>query len=203
MLTTLPGSNSRRFIDYIDPMVGDMRYFFWRGGIVGDGHGPYAYNGPAPQHSYLRQNPIIFCAGVSNLAVRLAGKRIPIAQHQSALYDGGIAAYFGSPMLPQIGAGYFAGYMRPFNIGKVLAEAKRTRQIQLCGWKYTGTAIGSQGHVFLVFPSGWILESTPSRGLAWTWWKGSYAVANATIWVHSTDWLEYKGDRIHQGGVWR
>lgn len=201
MQTVKEGTNSHDFIRYITPMIGRMRYYTWPGGIIPPDHGPYAHNGPAPRISYLRSDPKIFCAGVSNLALRLAGKRIPIAQYQSLEYDGGIAAYWGTPVY-NIGAGYFTAYMEPFHIRKALRWARDTRTIVLAGWKYTGVPLHLQGHVFLIFPSGWILESTPSGGLDWTWWEGSYAVRNATVMVHPKNWLEYTGDKVHRGGLW-
>ena len=208
MLTVAPRTRSRALIDYITPMVGRMRYYVWPGGIVPDDHGPYAYNGPAPQLSYLRADPKIYCAGVPNLALRLAGKRIPIAQHQSALYDGGIAAYFGSPMLPQIGAGYFAGYTQPFDYNLALKWARETRQLVMIGWRYTGVPLAQQGHVALVLPSGYVLQSNVGDGLNWKYTLaqsngGAHSRGAYTLMAHPRNWLEYNGDQIHRGGIWR
>ena len=198
MLTVARGTHSYEFIRYIEPRIGKVSYYTWPGGIIPAGEGAWAKNAPMPPASKI---DTMFCAAAPNIALRLAGKRIPIAQHQSELWDGGIGAYFGTPVAPEIGAGYFAGYMEPFNLQRALHIARETRQIVLAGWKYEGVALALQGHVFMIFPSGWILESVPGLGLRWVRAEGSYAAAHATIMIHPRNWLEYHGDRVHKGGV--
>lgn len=209
MLTIRDNCHSRRFIDYIEPMVDHMSYYHWKGGVIPSGGGAFAYNGPAPAHSYLRAHPYIFCAAVPTLALRLAGKRIPIAQRQSEEYDGGIAAYFGSPALPQIGAGYFQGYSEPFNETIALKWARDTRQMVLLGTPYRGVHLGQQGHAALLLPSGYLLQSIPGEGLNWTYTlkysnRGGYwNPSNGGTMTHPSQWLEYKGDKVHRGGIWK
>lgn len=203
MLTIAPATKSRRFIEYIEPMIHyGMPYYVWPGGGVPDGQGAYAYNGPAPAHSYLRGKSI-FCAAVATLALRLDGKRVPIAQRQSPQYDGGVAAYFGSPTLPQIGAGYFTGYTQRFDYNRALSWARETRQIVLLGRKYTGVQLANHGHVALLLPSGYVLQSNYGDGLNWNYTLAqSHAGYYYTEMAHPSMWLEYDGDYVHQGGIW-
>jgi len=157
-----------------------------------------------PQIGYLR----LTLAGptptvpVPTLALRLDGKPVPIAQRQSTLYDGGIAAYFGSPMLPQIGAGYFAGYTQPFDFKRALSWARETRQMVLLGRRYTGVALHNQGHAALLLPSGYVLQSNYGDGLNWKYTLAqSHAGYYYTLMAHPWMWLGYEGDYVHRGGV--
>jgi len=176
-------------------------YYVWPGGVVPSGQGAFAENAPAPQPKDIRT---IFCAGVGDIIYRVDGKRIPIAQLQSELYDGGVAAYFGSPALPQIGAGYFAGFMHDFDLTTAKRWARQTRSIVLVGRQYTGVALPQQGHVAYVLPSGYVLQSDGFRGLNMdVTIEQSHREVGYTVMVHPADHIEYPGDRIHRGGFLR
>ncbi len=205
MLTVRAGTKSRRFIDYILPAIGRMGYYVWPGGTVPAEYGAYAKNAPVPPVRELIGREI-FCAAVGTLALRLDGKRVPIAQYQSELYDGGVAAYFGSPALPQIGAGYFAGYTEPFDYVKALRWARETRELVLLGRKYEGEHVSRQGHVALLLPSGYVLQSNYGDGLNWDYTLaqsngGTNNFGYYRIMAAPWNWLEYEGDYVHRGGI--
>ncbi len=131
-----------------------------------------------PQIGYLRLTLAGPTVPVPTLALRLDGKPVPIAQRQSTLYDGGIAAYFGSPMLPQIGAGYFAGYTQPFDFKR--ASRGRGRRARWCSWAEGTRAppcLHNQGHAALLLPSGYVLQSNYGDGLNW-----KYTLAQSHGW---------------------
>jgi len=200
MLTVSPDTNAYRFMLYIEKAIrSGVDYYVWPGGTIPSQEGAWAENMPAPPP---RSIELCYCAGVGNLLYRLEGKRIPIAQRQSELYDGGVAAYFGSPALPQIGAGYFAGFMHDFDLETAKRWARETRSIVLIGKKYTGVPLALQGHVAFVLPSGYVLQSDPVRGLNWdVTLEQSHAVVGYTIMVHPRDHIEYPGDKVHAGGI--
>ena len=200
MLTVARGTNAYHFMRYIEKAIANgADYYFWPGGTIPSQEGAWAENMPAPPP---RSIDLVFCAGVGNLLYRLDGKRIPIAQAQGEQWDGGVAAYFGSPVLPQIGAGYFAGYMHDFDLETAKRWARETRSIVLIGRKYTGEALALQGHVAFVLPSGYVLQSDPIRGLNWLLTiEQSHAAVGYTIMVHPRDHIEYAGDRVQKGGV--
>jgi hypothetical protein len=190
MLTVSEYTRLYKFILYIEPVIGEASYWVWEDGIVPDGPGAYAVNEPVPDIPVVIDGGI-FCAGVPNLALRCDGKRIPFRPNDPDLrYDGGVASYFYG----LYGPGYFTGYDVPFDLGTAKRWARRTRSGVLLGKGYWGTALWQQGHVAILLPSGYLLQSTPAGGLNWDshidyeWqsWANNYGVM-----VHPENWIEY------------
>lgn len=196
MRTLKEGSRALKGFLKIEPAIGRVGYYVWPGGVVPPEGGAGASNAPPlPIQRYINYGRV-FCAWVPNIMLRTVGKRVPRAERQSAYYDGGIAAYWGTPSY-DIGAGYYQGYMHAFDLETALKWAYDDRIPVLIGWKYTGVAVAQQGHVALIMPSGWVLESVPGSGLRWV--KAdytSYAVNHATVMVRGRDWIEYSGDEF-------
>jgi hypothetical protein len=92
ILKAKEGTNFRKGLDYILPIIGQRDYWVWSGGPVPDGEGMYADNKPLPP---VEQIGNINCAGTTNLFFRAMRKRIP--NLGNPLYDGGVAAYAGAP----------------------------------------------------------------------------------------------------------
>jgi hypothetical protein len=139
----------------------------------------------------------IFCAGVPNLFLRGVGKRVPT--RGNPYYDGGVAAYFWSPLY---GNGYFTGYDEPFNLAKAKRWAQETRSGVLIGREYRGEALLDQGHVAILLPSGYVLQSNVGDGLNWKWTiEESHAGGFYTRMVHPTNWIDYEGDEFANLGI--
>jgi len=180
----------------VQPVMGRMAYYLWPGGIVPDDGGAAASNRPLkPMRVYIDYGAV-FCAWFPNAMLRAVGKRVPRAQMQGYEYDGGIAAYWGSASFPQIGAGYFAGYMDAFDMETAVRWAYNDRAPVLCGWRYVNAGANMQGHVFIVFPSGWILESVLGVGPRWVWWENYPLWRYATVMVRGLNWINYRGDEF-------
>lgn len=195
MRTIKEGSRALKGFNYLEPAINRLGYYVWPGGEVA-GPGTGAHNDPLPPLQTYLNFGYAFCAWVPNVMLRRVNKRVPIAQFQSPLYDGGIAAYWGSSMLPQIGAGYYAGFMEGFDLETALRWAYNDRIPVLAGWRYTGVPLHLQGHVDLIFPSGWILQSVPGWGLSWVRASGSYSANHNTVMVRGFNWIEYDGDEV-------
>lgn len=201
MRTLKEGSRALTAFKTIEPIttprvMPGMDYYLWSGGAVPAEGGAGASNQPPKSMSYYIDFGAIFCAWFPNLMLRAVGKRVPIAQHQSNIYDGGIAAYWGSASFPQIGAGYFQGYTEPFNMEKAAKWAYDRQGPVLCGWRYVNATASGQGHVFIVFPSGWILESAYGVGPRWVWWENYPLRRYATVMVSDQNWINYSGDNF-------
>ncbi len=197
MRTIKEGTRAEKAFRFIEPATkANIDYYLWPGGVVPDEGGAGASNqNPKPIRYYIDFGRV-FCAWVPNMMLRSVGKRVPKAQFQSNLYDGGIAAYWGSSSFPQIGSGYFAGYMASFDLETAMKWAYDDRIPVLCGWRYVNASSTSQGHVFQIFPSGWILESAFGAGLRWIRPGDSPLVRYATVMVRGHNWIEYSGDRF-------
>lgn len=184
-----------KFIEYIQPAIGNTSYWIWEEGIVPSGPGAYADNAPVPDISEVI-NGGMFCAGVTNLALRCDGKRIPFSEGSpSPDYDGGVAAYFTGTF----GAGYFSAYTEWFDLAKAKQWAQDTLSGVLLGKGYYGSELWNQGHVAILLPSGYLLQSVPVAGLnwdshidsAWSYWTDPN---NYGVMVHPENWLEYQQD---------
>ena len=192
MLTVAESTKLYAGIRYLEPAIGIADYWAWRGGVIPDGPGAYAYNGPVPDIGVVKRGGI-FCAGVPTLCLRKAGKIVPYRpSYPSAAYDGGIAAYFSG----LYGAGYFTGYDDPFDLATAKRWARETRSGVLLGNGYWGVSLGNQGHTGILLPSGYVLQSSPAGGLNWDshidyewqyWERGG-------VMLHPSQWLEYPGD---------
>jgi hypothetical protein len=187
ILTAKKGTNFRKGLDYILPIVGRREYWVWSGGEVPEGEGMYAVNKPLPPVEHIGR---INCAGVTNLFFRAMRKRIPT--RGNPLFDGGVAAYAGG----FFGPGYFAGYSEPFD----LAKAKRWAEETLCGIlllrPYWNATLSGQGHVAILLPSGYVLQSFPNMNgpdLNWDFTiEESHAGGYYTDMVHPSNWSEYE-----------
>lgn len=191
ILTVSENTRLYKFIRYLEPAIGRTPYWTWQDGIIPDGPGAYAVNKRVPEISVVISGGM-FCAAVPNLALRCDGKRIPFRPNFPDLrYDGGIAAYFYGVY----GAGYFTGYDEPFDLARAKNWARETRSGVLLGRGYWGKALWQQGHVAILLPSGYVLQSTPAGGLNWnnhidSEWQGwEY---NNGVMVHPSNWIEYE-----------
>ncbi len=193
MITAKEGTNFRKGLDYITPLIGTRRYWVWQSGPVPDGEGMYAVNRPLPPRSAIGK---INCAGVTNLFFRAMGKRIPTKGNP--LYDGGVAAYAGGVY----GPGYFDGYSAPFNLAMAKGWAEETRCGVLLLRPYWNASLAGQGHVAILLPSGYVLQSFQfgydgSPGLNWDYTiEESNAGGYYTAMVHPRNWSEYEGDEF-------
>ena len=187
ILAAKKGTNFRKGLDYILPIIGRREYWVWSGGVVPEGEGMYAVNKPLPP---VEQIGSINCAGVTNLFFRAMRKRIPT--RGNPLYDGGVAAYAGG----FYGPGYFEGYAEPFNV----AKAKRWAEETLCGVlllrPYWNATLSGQGHVAILLPSGYVLQSFPNINgpdLNWDFTiEESHAGGYYKEMVHPSKWSEYE-----------
>ena len=64
-------------IEYLRPAIGRTPYWVWEEGIIPEGPGAFATNRPVPSIEFVKGEPGIFCAGLTNLILRHAGKRVP------------------------------------------------------------------------------------------------------------------------------
>jgi hypothetical protein len=185
-------------IRYLRPAIGKAQYWVWTNGIIPDGPGAFAYNGPPPPIKRVI-NGGIFCAGVPNLILRHVGKRVPYRlNNRSPLYDGGIAAYFDGVL----GDGYFHDFDRPFNIAAAKRMANRSNCGVLIGRPYSGAALPDQGHVAVVLPAhtdgnNYVLQSNGGDGLNWTYTiEQSHNGWYYTTMVSPDNWFKYSGDEF-------
>jgi predicted chitinase len=189
ILTAKEGTNFRKGLDYILPIIGLREYWVWSGGTVPSGEGMYAVNEPL---SPVAQIGRINCAGTTNLFFRAMRKRIPT--RGNPLYDGGVAAYAGG----FYGPGYFEGYSEPFNLVKAKRWARETRCGVLLLRPYWNASLAGQGHVAILLPSGYVLQSFPNMNgsdLNWDYTiEQSHAGGYYKAMVHPENWSEYKGD---------
>jgi len=191
MLTAKEGTRFYRALQYIKPAIGRADYRWWTSGIVPDGAPAYAVNAPPPPIETVIRNGL-FCAALPNLMLRVVGKRIPT--RGNALYDGGIAAYWHTSAWG-LGDGYFAGYERRFHLPTAKRWARESRSGVLIGRSYRN--VSDQGHVGILLPSGYVLQSDAAQGLHWNntievdHWGYYYE------WmVPSGDWINYEGDEV-------
>jgi hypothetical protein len=192
ILTVSENTRLYKFMRYIEPAVGRADYWVWKGGVVPDGPGAYAFNGPVPDISVVIEHGL-FCAAVPNLALRCEGKRVPFRPgFPDPNFDGGIAAYFTGTF----GAGYFSAYDVPFNLATAKQWARETRSGVLLGKGYWGPTLANQGHTGILLPSGYVLQSSFLPGLNWDShidqeWR---SWANGGTMTHPRNWIEYDGD---------
>lgn len=186
MLLVAQDTRLRPGVDYITPAINRSEYWLWKSGIIPDGPGAWAKNAPPPDIDIVKRNPM-FCAAVPNLILRKARKRIP--SKGDPRFDGGIAAYFSGVY----GPGYYSDYDEPFDMHKAKEWAQNTRSGVLIGKGYRGPAPGQQGHVGILLPSGFVLQSNGGDGLNWY-----YRIEDCRSWfdvmVHPKNWIEYEGD---------
>jgi hypothetical protein len=205
MITAVEGINFYSGLTYVEPLIGNMLYWVWVGGTVPDGEGMYAVNEPLPPNSQLFGLGIN-CAGAINLFFRAAGKRVPTRDNE--FFDGGVGAYFDSPTLdPELGNnGYFHGYDEPLDLAKAKGWAEETRSGVLLGRPYVNETLAGQGHVAVLLPSGYVLQSfqfnpNGQPGLNWDYtieesnfdaFEGDYYKRM----VHPENWIDYEGDEF-------
>jgi hypothetical protein len=197
VLTAKEGTNFYKALRYIEPAIGLTSYKWWHSGIIPDGPPSYAKNAPAPDIDIIIHNGI-FCAGVANVMLRRVGKRVPFAlSHGPGAYDGGTGAYWGGSW----GKGYFDGYAERFNLEKAKGWAREDRSGVLIGRGYKN-AKHDQGHVAILLPSGYVLQSIPMgpgshAGLNWGWTiEQSHDGGYYEYMVRSNDWIDYEGDEF-------
>jgi predicted chitinase len=197
LLTAKPGTNFYKGLSYVKPLIGNMLYWVWVGGTVPDGEGMYAVDEQLPPSSQLIGYGIN-CAGATNLFFRAAGKRVPTRGNTD--YDGGVAAYFYSDTInSQFGTkGYFEGYAKEFDLGTAKQWAEDTLSGVLIGRSYEGETLGGQGHVAILLPSGYVLQSfqynwNGQPGLNWDYTIEESHQGGYYQWmVHPKDWIDYE-----------
>jgi hypothetical protein len=105
-----------------------------------------------------------------------------------------VAAYAGG----HYGPGYFEGYSEPFDLRKAKSWARESRCGVLLLRPYWNASLSGQGHVAILLPSGYVLQSFVNINgpdLNWDFTieqsnEGGYYKAM----VHPKDWSEYEGD---------
>lgn len=186
MITAKEGTRFYEALTYLEPLIGGTPYRWWTSGPVPDGPPAYAVNKPPPSRDSVRQGGV-FCAGVINLMLRAVDKKVPT--YGNPLYDGGTLAY----------AEYFRGYSEPFNLARALEVAREKRSGVLIGRPFRSSF--DQGHVGVVLPSGYLLQSYDDGGgwpgLSWNvltsisvrYWTPTYMVLPG-------NWINYEGDEF-------
>jgi hypothetical protein len=185
--------DNRRFrlgMEYIKRgIVNNREYWVWASGNVPSGEGMYAINQPLPPPAAIGR---INCAGVTNLFFRACGKRIPTKGDPR--YDGGVAAYAGG----RYGPGYFAGYTEPMNVARAKKIARDTQSGVLLLRPYWNSTLSGQGHVAILLPSGYVLQSFPDmHGPDCNW---NYTIEEShdnyyyKEFVAPWNFLDYEGD---------
>jgi hypothetical protein len=200
MITVKKESKAYEPTVFFEPLVYKVRYWVWRSGIIPDGPGAYAVNAPVHKDQLadaLKQHGM-FCAAVPNIYRRMAGLEIPTKGDEH--YDGGIAAYFTGAY----GKGYFSNVDAGFNLNRALHWAQETHAPVLLGQGYRGPELANQGHVALLLPSGYVLQSD-INGLNWTHTiqeeRGYWS--NGGVMVHPKHWIDLEGDELqHQRADW-
>jgi hypothetical protein len=195
MITAVQGTNFYEALEYVRPRIGNMLYWVWMGCNVPDGEGMYAVNRPLPPDGQLLGRRIN-CAGATNLFFRAAGKRIPTRGFPQ--FDGGVAAYFDSPtIIARFGTvGYFHGCDEAFNLAKAKQRAEETRSGVLIGRPYVNETLCGQGHVAILLPSGYVLQSfqfgpSGQPGLNWNYTiEESHADGYYKRMVHPRVWID-------------
>ena len=186
---------------FFERLVYKVSYWLWRGGIIPDGPGAYTNNAPIQKDEMadtLRMHGM-FCAAVPNIYRRMAGLEVPTKGLPD--YDGGIAAYFSGTY----GKGYFSNVDVAFDMNRAIQWAKETRAPVLLGKGYWGEEPHRQGHVALLLPSEFLLQSAFGEGLHWTrtiaqergYW------ANGGVMVHPKWWIDVEGEELkRQRAAW-
>jgi hypothetical protein len=136
----------------------------------------------------------INCAGVTNLFFRAMRKVIPTKGNP--LYDGGVAAYAGG----FYGPGYFDGYSETFELEKAKGWARETRCGVLLLRPYWNESLSGQGHVAILLPSGYVLQSFPNMNGSDLNWDYTIEESDASGYyhemVHPSNWSEYEGNEF-------
>ena len=193
MLTVKNESKAYEPTVFFESLVYKVRYWVWRDGIIPDGPGAYAVDAPVQKNQIanaLKQHGM-FCAAVPNIYRRMAGLEIPTKG--DGRFDGGIAAYFTGVF----GKGYFSNVDVGFDLNRAVRWARETRAPVLLGKGYGGAELANQGHVALLLPSEYILQSD-INGLHWTHTiqeERSYW-SNGGVMVHPKLWIDVEGDEL-------
>ncbi len=153
----------------------------------------HVYNLQTQSGQYIANSIITHnCAGTTNLFFRAMRKRVPTKGNP--LYDGGVAAYAGGVY----GPGYFEGYSEPFNLEKAKSWARETRCGVLLLRPYWNASLSGQGHVAILLPSGYVLQSFVNMNGPDLNWDYTIEQSNAggyyKAMVHPENWSEYEGD---------
>lgn len=159
----------------------------------------HVYNLQTASGRYLANGILAHnCAGVTNLILRHAGKRVPTKGDLSL--DGGLAAYFRG----YYGDGYYTGYDEPFDMAKAKRWADETNCGVMIGKGYYGPGLDDQGHVAVLLPrytdgKYYVLQSYGGYakwpGLNWDRTiEQSHDGGYYKLMVHPENWLLYKGD---------
>jgi hypothetical protein len=184
--TVKEGTRAHEAVRWMEDLVGKVRYEWWTSGNVPEGPPAYAKNAPVPSKDTIRRGGI-FCAVVPNLMLRKIGKRI--ATYGNLNYDCGTLAY----------REYFRGYAEPFDLGRALKVAYDDRAPVLIGSPFKSNI--NQGHVGVVLPSGYLLQSyTTGGGQPGLTWNVHTEVTvrfwTPTYMVLAPHWINYSGDEF-------
>ncbi len=186
MVTAKEGTNFYKGLEYIRPIVGHRAYWVWSRGAVPPNEGMYAINDELPPVAQVGK---INCAGVTNVFFRAMRKRVPTRGNPN--YDGGVASYAGGVL----GPGYFEGYSEPFDLRKAKTWARETRCGVLLLRPYWNASLSGQGHVAVLLPSGYVLQSFQNMGGPDLNWDYTIEQSNAgdfyRAMVHPENWSEY------------
>lgn len=202
MLTAKEGTNFYRALQHIKPAIGNVPYGWWIGGTVPDGTPAYAVNRPAPSAQELILDGGINCAAVANVMLRSVGKIVPVSPDTwNRAYDGGTGAFWGIWDSGRWLKGYYEGYDEPFNLGRAKQWARETRSGVLLGRDYRN-ANNDQGHVAILLPSGYVLQSFPGAVSLWPGLNWDYTIEAShggfyyERMVHPANWIDYVGDEF-------
>jgi hypothetical protein len=107
-----------------------------------------------------------------------------------------VAAYAGGVF----GPGYFEGYAEPFDLQQAKRWARETRCGVLLLRPYWNASLSGQGHVAILLPSGYVLQSFPNMLGPDLNWDYTIEESNAGDYyyemVHPSNWSEYEGDEF-------
>jgi hypothetical protein len=198
VLTVRRDSEAYKGTVFFEGLVGRVRYWLWKDGIIPDDIGAYANNEHRPDRQHIRKLMLsggCFCMAVPTMYMRLAGLEVayrPDLKGNKA-WDGSISAAFDGP---KYGNGYFHNEAVPFDMQRAKGWAEETRSAVLLGKGYSGSDPGKQGHTAVLLPSGFLLQSELGNGLHWNhrieverpYWE------NGGKMVHPHRWIELDGE---------
>lgn len=198
MITVAKNTRAYAGTVFFEGLVYRVSYWLWRSGIIPDEIGAYADNEDRPNRDHLRHLMLrggIFCQGVPNVYLRLAGLEVPYRAGMKGekAWDGSISAAWDGAF----GQGYYHDEQVDYDPERAIAWAREERSPTLVGCGYHGAAPDQQGHTELILPSGYALQSTLGEGLNWS----HRAVNERQYWnshnakmVHPKKWIELEGE---------
>jgi hypothetical protein len=147
VLTVRRDSEAYKGTVFFEGLVGRVRYWLWKDGIIPDDIGAYADNGHRPDRQRIRNLMLrggCFCMAVPTTYMRLAGLEVPYRPDMKGnkAWDGSISAAFDGPVY---GNGYFHDEAVPFDMQRAKDWAEETRSAVLLGKGYRGRLLTCRG----------------------------------------------------------